>query len=69
MKLYNVPEKIVKEVLKNKGSIASFERDGLTIYVTASAQYKNRIDVHHIELGEKVVLRYALKDLEEPKEW
>lgn len=69
MKVYNVPEKVVKEVLKNRGAVASFERDNLKIFVTASAQYKNRVEVHHIELGEAVVLRYALKDMEEPKEW
>lgn len=69
MKPVNVPEKLVKAVLKNRGSIESFERDHLKIFIKASAQYKNRIEIDHIELGEKVILRYSLKDSEEPKEW
>lgn len=64
-KIINVPEKCVKEALK--GNPATFERDNMTFTIVRDEEYANRIKIDSISTSESMILRYSLKDLEEPK--
>lgn len=68
MLIVNVPQKLEKEVLNKRGVVASFERNGLKIFIKAHPSKTNRLVVDHIEAGEDLVLRYVAKDTKDSED-